>query len=90
MSILRIKELLKDKQMTGKELVEKIGITETSLSRIIKGDQQPRFELLTQISEVLDVDIRELFNSTKITSKESVYIKRGGDYVSIGEIKVNS
>ncbi|MBE7697951.1 helix-turn-helix transcriptional regulator [Tenacibaculum finnmarkense] len=65
MQILRLKELLKEKSITGKELVKSIGITETSLSRIIKGDQQPRFELLLKIADVLDVDIKELFVSTK-------------------------
>ncbi|MBE7628440.1 helix-turn-helix transcriptional regulator [Tenacibaculum piscium] len=65
MQILRLKELLKEKSITGKELVKSIGITETSLSRIIKGDQQPRFELLLKIADVLNVDIKELFVSTK-------------------------
>ncbi len=69
MNILRIKELLKEKGSTGKELAETIGITETSLSRIVKGDQQPRFDLLLQIAETLDVDVKDLFNSTK-TDKE--------------------
>jgi transcriptional regulator with XRE-family HTH domain len=65
MSVLRLKEVLKQKGISGKSLAETVGITETSLSRIINGDQQPRFELLLQIAEALDVDIRELFNATK-------------------------
>lgn len=65
MNILRLKEVLKEKGVTGKELSEKIGITETSLSRIVKGDQQPRFDILLQIADALDVDVRVLFNSTK-------------------------
>lgn len=65
MGILRLKETLKEKGVTGKELSEKVGITETSLSRIIKGDQQPRFDLLLKIAEALDVDVKDLFNSTK-------------------------
>ncbi|NAS32441.1 helix-turn-helix domain-containing protein [Flavobacteriaceae bacterium R38] len=65
MSVLRLKEVLKEKEVSGKTLAETVGITETSLSRIIKGDQQPRFDLLLQIAETLDVDIRDLFNPTK-------------------------
>lgn len=73
MNILRIKELLKEKGSTGKELAETIGITETSLSRIVKGDQQPRFELLLQIAETLDVDIKDLFYSTKVNPSKYEY-----------------
>jgi len=65
MNILRLKEILKQKGISGKSLAETVGITETSLSRIINGDQQPRFELLLQIAKALDVDIRDLFIPTK-------------------------
>jgi transcriptional regulator with XRE-family HTH domain len=65
MSVLRLKEVLKEKEMSGKKLAEIVGITETSLSRIINGDQQPRFDLLLKIAQTLNVDIRELFHPTK-------------------------
>ncbi len=65
MNILRIKELLKDKGITGKTLAENIGITENALSMIINGKRQPRFELLYDIASYLDVDIRDLFKRTK-------------------------
>ncbi len=87
MSILRIKEILKEKKITGKELVERIGITETSLSRIIKGDQQPRFDLLLQIAETLDVDIRDLFIPTKEEHTETLYVNRDGTFIPIGKLK---
>jgi transcriptional regulator with XRE-family HTH domain len=65
MTVLRIKEILKEKGITGKEISSKIGITETSLSRIIKGVQQPRFDLLLHLADILDVDVKDLFHSTK-------------------------
>ena len=65
MNVLRLKEILRQKGISGKSLAETVAITETSLSRIINGDQQPRFELLLQIAEALDVDIRDLFIPTK-------------------------
>ena len=68
MSVLRLKEILKEKNMSGKKLAEIVGITETSLSRIINNDQQPRFDLLLKIAQTLDVDIRELFHPTKESS----------------------
>lgn len=65
MSILRIKEIAKAKNISGKELAEKIGVTENSLSLIVNEKRQPRYETLLQIAEVLNVDIRELFKPTK-------------------------
>ena len=60
-----MKELLKEKGVSGKSLAESVQITETSMSRIINGDQQPRFDLLVNIANTLDVDIRDLFYPTK-------------------------
>lgn len=89
MSVLRLKEVLKEKRITSKELSEKVGISKTSISQIITENQQPRFELLTQIAEVLSVDIRELFNPTKNNDTETIYVFREGSYIPIGELKKN-
>lgn len=87
MSVLKLKELLKEKGLTSKELSEKVGVSKTSISQIITENQQPRFELLKQIAEVLDVDIRDLFISTKQTLSETIYANRGGKFIPIGELK---
>ncbi len=65
MGILRLKELLKENELTGKELAERVGVSKTSISQIITENQQPRFELLVDIAKALDVDVKDLFNSTK-------------------------
>lgn len=65
MNIYRIKDILRDKGVTYEALGEKIGLTKTSVSRIANGDQQPKPKTLIAISKALDVDIRELFVSTK-------------------------
>ncbi|CAA0173511.1 helix-turn-helix domain-containing protein [Tenacibaculum maritimum] len=67
MSVLRLKELLKEKGITGKELADKIGISVTGMSNIVKGQSLPRQEVLLQIAKTLDVDIKDLFHSTKTT-----------------------
>ncbi len=64
MSYLRIKELLKDRNHTAKELARDLGIAENSLSRIITEKQQPRFELLQQIADRLDVEVWQLFKGS--------------------------
>lgn len=56
---LKVKEILKEKGMTQKELALKIGVAEISLSRSINGN--PNLDTLQRIAEALDVDISELF-----------------------------
>ncbi len=56
---LRIKEILRMKGMTQKELASKIGVAEISLSRSINGN--PNLETLLKISDALDIDISEIF-----------------------------
>ncbi|MCD8400319.1 helix-turn-helix transcriptional regulator [Tenacibaculum finnmarkense] len=65
MNILRLKDLLKEKGITGKELAQKVDKTENAISMILNNKRQPRFELLLKIAGVLNVDIKELFVSTK-------------------------
>lgn len=65
MSILRLKELLKEKEMSGKTLAEKVQVTPASISNIVQGNSFPKPELLVNIAAVLDIDIKDLFYSTK-------------------------
>lgn len=87
MGVLRIKEVLKERGMTGAQLCKETGLSQTSLSRIIKGEQNPRLALLIQIAKVLDVDIKDLFNSTKDVDSNILYIKKNGKFVAVGKIK---
>jgi len=87
MSVLRLKELLKEKGLTSKELSKKVGVSKTSISQIITENQQPRFELLLLIAKTLNVDVRELFIATKEYETETLYVNRGGSFVPVGELK---
>ena len=88
MNILRLKEVLKEKGTTGKELADKLNISVTGMSNIVKGQSLPRQETIISIAKVLDVDIRELFIQTKKTELETevIYVNRDGVYVPIGRI----
>lgn len=88
MSILRLKELLSEKGITGKELSEKVEVTQASISNIVQGNSFPKPDLLIKIAEVLNVDVKELFVSTKKTETETIFVYRDGSYVPIGEINV--
>ena len=56
---LRIKEVCQMRNTTQKELAEKIGVSEVSLSRASNGNTS--LPLLDRIADVLEVDIAELF-----------------------------
>lgn len=57
--MLRIKEVLKAKGITAKELAAKIGISEGALSLAINGN--PTVETLDKIASALGVEVSELF-----------------------------
>lgn len=61
--MLIIKEVIKEKGYSVTSLAEKIGMTQVSLSRIINGN--PTVETLEKIAVALNVDVRDLFVSTK-------------------------
>lgn len=63
--MLRIKEILKDRSVSGKDLAASIGLSTTSMSAIVSGQSFPKPETLKKIAQVLNVDIRELFIPTK-------------------------
>ena len=56
---LRIKEIMKEKGQTQKDLAQRMGVAEISLSRSINGN--PNLETLQKIADALEVDISELF-----------------------------
>lgn len=90
MDILRIKEVLKEKGVTSKDLALSVGITENALSMISNGKRQPRFELLIQIASALDVDVKDLFVSTKeAEALEPIYMKQGEKLVEVGQLDTN-
>ncbi len=64
-AINRIKVVLAEKQKTNKWLAVAIGKNETTISRWCTNESQPSAETFIRIAEALNVDVRELFNSTK-------------------------
>ena len=86
MNVLRLKEVLKEKGISGKGLADTVGVTQPAISDIANNKSFPRPELLLQIAKTLDVDVRDLFNATKDNETETIYVLREGSYVSIGKI----
>lgn len=63
--MLRIDEILKEKNISNSEFATMIGVSETSASAFKSGKTKPKFDTLVRIAEVLNVDIRQLFKPTK-------------------------
>jgi transcriptional regulator with XRE-family HTH domain len=65
MEVLRLKELMSQKGMSREDLANKVGVSMTTISNINSEKNLPTINLLLQIAEALDVDIREMFVPTK-------------------------
>lgn len=64
-AINRLKVVLVEKGKTGKWLAEALGKNEATVSRWCTNDVQPPLETFIQIAKLLDIDVKELINSTK-------------------------
>lgn len=61
----KIKTLLKRQEMTQRELAEKAGTTEVSVSRYLRGQRTPRLITLAAIAQVLGVSIDDLLTERR-------------------------
>lgn len=59
----QVKEILKHKGMTAKELAAKLGISEGALSKSLSGN--PTLERIEQIASALGVSVSDLFAAPK-------------------------
>lgn len=63
--INRLKAVLAEKQKTGKWLADQLNKSETTVSRWCRNEIQPSMETLLEIAKLLDIDIKDLLNSSK-------------------------
>jgi len=61
----RIKEVLKEKGIKQTWLAEKLGKSYNMVNGYVQNRQQPRLEVLNEIANILDVDIKDLIVSNK-------------------------
>lgn len=66
----RLKVVLVEQNKTGKWLSEQLGKSTCTVSKWCQNTVQPDLETLNSISKLLNVDIRELLVSTKISNNE--------------------
>ncbi|MGV0997122.1 helix-turn-helix transcriptional regulator [Empedobacter falsenii] len=65
MKINRLKIVLAENDKTNKWLAEKLGKSEVTVSRWCTNEVQPSVETMVLIAELLNIDIKELLNSSK-------------------------
>lgn len=86
---MRIKDLLKEKGMSQKNLANKIGITEVGMTKLLSSEN-PRLETLKKISSALNVEVWELLTPTTDKVEFTAMIKDGDEmmcFYSIEELK---
>lgn len=77
---MRIKELLKQRGMTAKELAEKLNLSSAALSQSLNGN--PTLERLTQIADCLGVPVSELFEDY-VTDKVTIRCPHCGNPITL-------
>lgn len=63
--INRLKAVLADANKTNKWLAEQLGKSDTTISRWCTNEVQPSLETMSQIAQLLNIDIKDLLNSNK-------------------------
>ncbi len=61
----RIKEVLEEKGIKQIWLAEKLNKSYNMVNGYVQNRQQPRLEILMEIAEILDVDVKDLIISNK-------------------------
>ena len=56
----RLKVVLAEKKITNRQLAEKVGKDEATISKWCTNNLQPNLEMLIKIAQVLEVEVQEL------------------------------
>ena len=65
----RIKKVLESKGIKQTWLAEKLGKSYNMVNSYVQNRQQPRLEVLMEIADILDVDVKDLIVSNKEDKK---------------------
>ena len=64
-----LKELRKDKGITQEQFAEKLGVSSRTISRWETGSNMPDLDILIQIADYYDVEIREILDGERKSEK---------------------
>lgn len=68
-----LKELRKEKNLTQAELAEKLGVSKRSISRWENGMTMPDFDLLIELADFYEVDVREILDGERNNTGRAVH-----------------
>ena len=69
-----IKEIRKKKNLTQKELADKLGVTYQAVSKWENGLNIPDISIIRQISKMYDVDINEILDGEKKKNRKNILV----------------
>jgi transcriptional regulator with XRE-family HTH domain len=75
MDFLNIKEQIKSKGFTYEGFGVEVGLSKTSINRIVSGFQTPSFEMLGKFADTLDIEVMDLFKAVKGNKSPEKIIK---------------
>ena len=62
----RLKVVMAEKDLTNIWLLEKLGVSQATVSKWMTNSSQPNLEMLIKISKVLNVEISELLRTDEV------------------------
>ena len=74
----RLKIVLAEHKKTNKWLADQLKKDPATVSKWCTNNTQPSLETLRDIADLLEIDIKELINSTRISTPEVMYVKIKG------------
>lgn len=85
--IKNLSNLLEEEGITQRELAEKIGVTEVTISRYLSGERNPRIEIVSKIANFFNVTTDYLLglsdekenSSTETEDKRLIAFRQGYD-----------
>lgn len=86
----RVKQLCKERRTTLKQIAERMGVAQETLTRIIGGKANTTLSTIQSLADALEVDLWELFTDTAVrSSKDEIHgvIWIGGKPVIINSMK---
>ena len=69
-----LKELRKEKGLTQEQLAEKMNVSGRTVSRWETGSNMPDLDILIELSDLYDVDIRELLDGERKSEKMAILL----------------
>lgn len=88
-----LKELRKEKGITQEQLADKFNVSSRTVSRWENGNNLPDLDILIEISDFYEVELREILNGEKKDSSASDVndtVLKAADYTSAETQKTNS